>query len=128
MDTTDAQQELARAIRSQLESAGRSQSWLGAEVANAEGRTDPYSQAVVSEWVSGQAEIPPGRLFIIERVLGRRPGTFSRIVGYLPVGARSAVSVAEAIDADPQLSLEGRVVVLGAYRAAVAHARSEART
>jgi hypothetical protein len=123
MDPTDARQELGKALRMALESVGRSQSWLGAEVAHSEGRADPYSQAVVSDWLNGVVDLPPHRLFIIERVLGKKPGSLSRIAGYLPLDARSVVTVPDAIAVDNTLTEEGRHVVLAAYRSAASFAR-----
>lgn len=119
MTATDDRPELGRAIRRALEGTGHSQAWLGAEVAARQGRPDPYSQAIVSEWLSGSTTITPPQLFEIESALGLRAGSLSKILGYLPVSARAASSVAAAIESDAQLSPEGRAVVLAAYRAAV---------
>src|SRR5690606_19683462 len=83
---------------------GISQEQLGAEVARLEGRSTPFVQGAVSDWLAGNVYIPPKRLFVIERILQVPPGTLSRIVGYVPVGARESYTVEGAIRTDPDLT------------------------
>lgn len=103
------------AMRKALADMGRSQSWLGAEVARLEGRPDPYSQASVSDWLLGANAMTPSQVFAVEQALQMRPGTLSRELGYLPMTSRSARSVPDAIAADPKLTAMGRRVVLAVY-------------
>lgn len=116
---------LAAAIAEELYGQGYSQTWLGAEVAALEGRREPYAQAAVSRWLDGQTALEPERVFLIERALGKRPGTFSRLAGYVPAGSRPVRSVIDALEADPALSPEGRRTVAIAYRAAVEASRGD---
>lgn len=109
------QQQLGEAIARELDAAGRSQSWLGSEVARLEGRDEPYSQSAVSYWLSAKYEPSPAQVFAIEEALKLRPGRLSRIMGYLPAGARSVTSVPAAIEADAGLTVLGRRVVLKVY-------------
>src|SRR5687768_11088382 len=115
-----AEQELGQAIQRELESSGRSQSWLGGEVARIEGRDEPYSQSAVSYWLSAKYVPSPTQVFAIEEALSLRPGTLSRIVGYLPASSRSVRSVGDAIDTDPRLTANGRRIVRAVYQELVA--------
>lgn len=67
MTDDDARQVLARAVRDAATEAGITQRELGAAVARIEGRPEPYTQAFVSDWMSGRQPIAPGRLFAIEQ-------------------------------------------------------------
>lgn len=68
-------------------------------------------------WLYTRGEREPDRdvVFELERHLGERPGALSRILGYLPVGARSALSVRDAIADDAGLDDQGRRAVLAVY-------------
>jgi hypothetical protein len=97
----------------------RSRGWLGAEVARDLGEDTPITASAVTQWINGDTEPkPPERVFAIERVVGVRPGTLSRLLGYLPLDAKPVRSVIEAIDADTNLSEPMRAVLREAYRAA----------
>lgn len=91
---------------------------LGAAVARIEGRAEPYGQPAVTAWLN-TSDIPPDRVFAIEQALGKRPGSLSRLMGYVPVGTERACTVERALAEDPNLTATQREVVLGAYRAAV---------
>lgn len=69
----------------------------------------------VSLWVNGTQPAKPHEVFAIERALGRPPGSISRVLGYIPVEAKPARTVAEAIDADPQLGPTGRAALHSLY-------------
>lgn len=64
------------------------------------------------------AEIEPGRRIVwaMERVFTMKPGTLSRLLGYLPVDARSIRTVREAIDADPKLGRRDRETLKAMYQ------------
>lgn len=68
-------------------------------------------------WLYTRGEREPDRdvVFELERHLGDRPGALSRILGYLPLGARSALSVRDAVADDPGLDDQGRRAVLAVY-------------
>lgn len=96
---------------------GRSQAWLGAEVARDLGMASPISGSAVSQWIAGKTEPDPQRVFAIERALHLKPGTLSRFLGYLPLDAHPVLSVEDAIDADPRLTPPLRDAIRAAYRA-----------
>ena len=111
--TTPEGRDFSDALRTQL--VGRSQTEFGATVADCEGRSAPYSQSQVSDWMNGK-EPSPSQVFAIEEALRLRPGTLSRILGYLPVSARNITSVPDALAADPALDVESRNALLASYR------------
>ena len=102
------------ALQDLLERRGMSQTELAAEVGRDLGRK-PLSQPWVSEIRRGIKEPTVDVAFAMERVLGAKPGQLSRHLGYLPVGARSAVSVMQAIEADPKLDELARRLLRTAY-------------
>lgn len=106
----------AAAIRRRLDEMGRTQSWLGAEIARQLGRDDPFSQAAISNYLMGKVIPDPPTVFALEQVLQLRAGTLSRLLGYLPASSRSARSVEDAIAADPRLNEVGRRAVLAVYQ------------
>lgn len=106
-----------KAVESALD--GRSQAWLGAEVARATGAASPISGSAVSQWISGKTEPAPDRVFAAEKILKLRPGTLSRLLGYLPASAKDVVTVEDALDADTALSPTARGILRASYRAAV---------
>lgn len=73
----------------------------------------PHS--TVSTWISRNRPPEPATVFEVERWLGLPPGRLSRALGYLPAEAAPAVTVLEAIDADPKLTEMGRAVLRAAY-------------
>ncbi|HEY1119937.1 MAG TPA: hypothetical protein VGE43_19635 [Acidimicrobiales bacterium] len=103
MTTTDPRAQLARAIRDATEQAGVDQGELGALVAHLEGRERPYAQNAVSQWLAGRVDLPPGRVFAIERALGLHPGVLSVRAGFLPADGQ-ATSLELALAADPDLT------------------------
>lgn len=89
-------------VRRLLADSGRSQPWLGAEVAHREGRADPYSQAVVSGWLNGQG-LNPRRV---------------KVESTIPTVAELHRLIAAADELDPDLAVLLRVgAALGGRRA-----------
>ena len=131
MTSTSDPRRFGEALRRQL--AGRSQREFGDQVARAEGRVDgrgkhlPYSQQQVSFWLQGDNEPNPAQAVAIEKALRLRPGTLTRLLGFLPLDARSAKSTLDAIRSDPDLSPDMREVVIASYRSAVELSRSPSR-
>lgn len=117
-DASDPAVTIGERVRSALSDAGHGQAWLGQEVARIEGRSEPYSQGRVSQWLAEIERQPPARVFAIEEALEMPAGALSRLLGYLPASAVPAMSVPAAIEADRRLDGMGRSVLLAAYRAA----------
>lgn len=105
MSDDDTQRPLLEAIRAGLDERGWSQRELGEKVATAE-RQPAYPQSTVAAWLAGKSYLRPSRVFIIERVMGMRPGTLSKLEGYQPAGAAHVVTAEEALAADPDISPE----------------------
>lgn len=133
MSSDDTEQaELRAAIRNALSESGLSQERFGAEVAHHEdqdagrrkGTTAPYSQTTVAGWFSKPVWLRPARVFAIERALKLRPGTLSKLEGYLPAGITAPVTVEEALAADPDITPEQASMLLAAVRAARESTRS----
>lgn len=100
----------AAALRDAMSSQGVTQTDLAK-------RLDLRSQGTISGWINAVAEPPYETVFAIEKVLGVRPGSLSRYLGYLPVSAsKVTVDVERAINEDPFLSKEAKAHLLGAYR------------
>lgn len=95
-------------LRSALSDSGRNQSWLGAEAARIEGLASPIAQPQISKYLAGEATPEPRRVFAIEQALDLAAGSLSRLLGYLPVDAVPAVTVADAAEQDPWLTRDQR--------------------
>ncbi len=119
--TPDSYRKLGDAIRRAVADAGLSQAELGAHVAHIDGADNPYPQSTVSTWIAGTG-LSPERVFAIERALHLPGGTLSQIVGYVPTGTNIS-TVPDAIDADPELTVEAKEVLIGAYETARARER-----
>jgi hypothetical protein len=105
MPDDDDQRPLLEAIRSAMDERGMAQHELGAAVAHAEGQA-AYPQSTVSAWFQGKSYLRPSRVFIIERILGMRPGTLSKLDGYLPLKDGAPTTVEEALLADPDITAD----------------------
>ncbi len=119
METSDEQrQAFGRAVRQRLEDLGRSRAWLGGEVARCEmGQgSRPYTASAVTMWVNGDTEPTRPKVWAIEEALGAKPGALSRLLGYLPVDARTVATVPGAIEQDNRLDEDGRRILLSVYR------------
>lgn len=124
MSDDEGRTALAQAIRTAMEEAGYTQRELGALVAHAEGRDEPYTQAFVSDWLAGRRPLAPDRVFTLERILGARPGSLSRLDGYLPLDAVPTKGVGEAIESAAELTPEQREDLLAQYETMVARTRA----
>lgn len=112
-ETTPESEAFGTAMRTQM--GERSQGDLGRAVADQEGRAEPYGQSVVSNWLLGK-EPNPRQAFAIERALGVRPGTLTRLLGYMPLDARPVRSFEDVIQSDPSLSPQHRNALRNLYR------------
>ena len=94
----------------------RPRAWLGAEIARLCGKETPITASAVNQWVAGTSEPDRRYVFAAEQVLALKPGTLSRILGYLPLDAKPALSVLDAIEAAAELSERARRTLRSAYR------------
>lgn len=117
VDEGAGEHSVAAAIRAALAESGRSQTWLGVEVASVEGRKSPYSQASVSQWLDRIDDQPPKRIFAIESALGMPAGSLSLPLGFAPADALPVLTVPEAIAADRSLTPKLRKALLATYEA-----------
>jgi hypothetical protein len=118
MDATNEQRHaFGQAVKRRLVDLDRSRAWLGAEVARLEvgEGARPYTASAVTMWVNGDTEPTRPKVWAIEAALGAKPGSLSRLLGYLPVEARPVSTVVAAIEADPALGDEARRVLLAVY-------------
>ena len=116
---SDPGTQLVSLINDALADQDKGQSWLGVRVAEIEGRSEPFSQSAVSQWLDKPDNLRPDRVFSIEKALGKVPGSLSRLFGYVPASAAPALSVPDAIAADPQLTDGARRILVAAYRSAL---------
>lgn len=94
--------------------AGLDRKQFAAAVAKISG--EGVSPAAVSQWTTGKNEPSRRKVFAIEKVLGEKPGALSRLLGYLPLEAKPAVTVEEALQADATLPPGVRNLLLAAVR------------
>lgn len=102
-------------MRAALNEANRKQSWLGAEISRIEGLATPVAQPMIARYLSGEATPEPRRVFAIEQALELRPGSLSRLLGYVPAGAVPAVDVAQAAAEDPDLTHDQRADLVAVW-------------
>lgn len=115
VDSTDQQrQAFAEALRRQL--VGRSRDDLARQITKLSGEST--SAQAMGHWLTGAAEPTRAKVYALEKVLAMKPGALSRLLGYLPVEAQAARTVAQAIESDPALTEDQRKMLLAAYRAA----------
>lgn len=113
VEASDAQvAEFAAALSAQL--AGRRIVDFARSVSEVSG--ERATDSSVYYWMSATNEPSRAKVFAIERVLGLKPGSLSRHLGYLPVGAKDVKTVADAIASDGALDERGRRALLALYR------------
>lgn len=81
------------------------------------------SKDTVSFWVNGVQPMRPDEVFLAERALELKPGELSRIAGFLPVEAKPASSIEEAIRADTRLRPASKKLLLAALKGILAEER-----
>jgi len=91
---------------------------LAPAIAKREGLSKLTTGAVY-RWLADPSILSPSRLFGIEEVLNVPPGTFSRPLGYLPVGSvPSAPTIEDALRGLADLTDTDREIILAAIEAA----------
>lgn len=115
----------ARALAAARQRAGLSQEDVGVEIVRylPTGK-DRLVQSAIQRWERPDTDPPPRHFFDmvagLERVLRCTPGELSGVFGYQPVGATvTAMTVPDAIDADPKLSAREKAALRAAYYAFV---------
>lgn len=108
-------QAWAQAVLTRLAEQQKTQRWLGVQTAAEEGRASSYGQGTIGDWLK-TGPPKPAQAFAIERALGEKPGALSRLLGYLPLDAKPALTPEAAIEADGSLSPAGKEYVLGVLR------------
>lgn len=75
------------------------------------------TRASVNDWCQGRAVPRPATVFAIERALDVKPGTLSRLLGYLPLEAEDCppVTVPQVISQAPELGDQARHLLLVIY-------------
>ncbi len=119
MDTQAAWKALGAAMRDAATAADMTQDEVGAAIARIEGRDRPYDQGMVSKWFRGISPPQPGQLIAFEQLIGAAPGTYTRHLGYLPLGVVPVLTVPEAIATDVQLTKRQRDNLTALWRAEV---------
>lgn len=85
--------------------------WSQAELADQLG----VSGSLVGLWLRGAGEPSRKHVFAMERLFDLKPGTLSRIMGYLPLNAKPARTIPEAIDAEARLTEREKEIVRSVY-------------
>ena len=96
-----------RAIRTAMTDTGTSQRQLGAAVG--------VSGSAVDQWLQKAKPPAPDRVFAVERALGLKAGSTSRLLGYLPLDARNITTVEDAVAHAPDLTRRHRAAILDLY-------------
>lgn len=115
MTDADPVERWARAVLLRLAELDQSQKWLGAEVARIEGRDEPYGQGTVGGWLK-VGPPRPAQGFAIEKALKEKPGALTRLLGYLPLDAKPALTIEAALEADGSIPPGDRSILLAAIR------------
>lgn len=69
-------------------------------------------RSMVSRWESGEKIAEPHYVFALERCLQMKPGSLSRLAGYLPLDAMPVVTLEDAVGQDDRLRPADRRLVL----------------
>ena len=99
------------ALRSARDDAGLSQAAVGELVG--------VTGSAVGQWEAGKIEPSRDAVFALEQELGLDAGQLSRHLGYLPPDPLDHPDVVSAIESDPRLSNQARVMLIALYRSAV---------
>ena len=112
--TDEMRNAFAAALQAATKDADIDSNQIAAEITKATGQK--LTGAAVRKWSHGGVPRTPQVVFKLERILGRPAGSLSRHLGYLPVGAPP--TVAQALEADDEMTPLGRGIVLAAYEQA----------
>lgn len=104
-------ESFGRALTAALLSKGLTS---GALLAITNATTTEGARGSVSKWMNGIVEPSRPKVLAMEAAIGLEPGTLSRHLGWLPVGARELPSAEEAILTDPDLTAAQKNILLAA--------------
>lgn len=109
------------ALRSARTAAGLTQEELAEAMAL--GGERGRGQSTLAQWEQGRSAPQAHQVFELERILAVKPGSLSKLLGFLPVAAvRSVCDVKTAIAEDPRLDDESRKILELTYRKLVSGA------
>ena len=103
--------KFGESLRSVRDDLGLSQAAVGDRVG--------VTGSAVGQWETGKIEPARDTVFALERALDLDAGRLSRDLGYLPPDPLDRPDVVAAIEADPRLSDQARVMLIALYRSAV---------
>jgi len=74
--------------------------------------------SAVWQWEEGRGAPDPQTVIKLERLLQVEPNALARLLGYVPASELSggAMTVLDAVNADPRLDQDGRELLTGVYR------------
>lgn len=74
------------------------------------------AQSVISAWINGRSEPGPTTVFDLEKKLGMDPGSLSRTLGYLPLEAKVASTVRDAVAKDFSIDEQYKPMLIAVHR------------
>ena len=83
------------------------------------GRAAGVSKSAVAQWENGRSLPVPTKVLDLERALELKPGTLSRLLGYLPITTgddKTGIDVIEAIRRDTRLGEDGQELLITMYQ------------
>lgn len=107
----EQRESFGRALAGALDAKGLT---TGALLEVVAGSTTEGARGTVRKWITGEREPSRPKVLAIEAVLELEPGTLSRHLGWLPVGAEPVPTVEAAILADPDLTAGQKNILLAA--------------
>lgn len=111
--TPEQLESFGRALAATLEAKGLTS---GALLGLTSGKTTEGSRSTVMSWLRGRVEPSRPKVVAIEQVLGLKPGTLSRHLGWLPLNAGQVPGVETSILADPDLTATQKNILLAALQ------------
>ena len=107
----EQRESFGRALAGALDAKGLT---TGALLTIANEKGGENARVSVNRWIAGKVEPSRPKVLAIEAVLQLEPGTLSRHLGWLPVGAEPVPTVEAAILADPDLTAGQKNILLAA--------------
>lgn len=116
----DQSNHVRQLIKAEIVAQGVRQTDVAAAVAKIRD-TRQLSQSAISQMLNPKSSpIDPADLMALEQALNRPEGTWTRLLGYEPVGSRPVLSVRDAVESDPHLAPDERRILIRLYESLVA--------